>query len=161
MHSRHGLSHVKSQPFHDERLPVWESDSNWQEGRVYCVVSERAQHLFWHGYWSHLGQAGPGIIGYMGSAASFMMTHRSWKNYKRAWVDRDKPRNLEFNLLLWMDNGSWLPTGPLTITKNISLIMFSLNMLDSSMFSLLLTTYLCCAGRGCHTESLLLFEFSC
>ena len=32
-------------------------------------------------------------------------------------------------------------------------------MLDSSVFSLLLTTcfYLCCAGRGGHTESLLLF----
>ena len=39
-------------------------------------------------------------------------------------VDKDKPRNLEFRLwfmdfglLLWTEDDSGLPTGPLTITK--------------------------------------------
>ena len=42
---------------------------------------------------------------------------------------------------------------------NISLKMFSLNMWDSSLFSLLLSTCFFWAGRGGHTESLLLFGF--
>ena len=62
-----------------------------------------------------------------------------------------------FGLLLWTEDDSGLPTGPLTITK-IMLIMFSLNMLDSSVFSLMLST---CAGKRGHTKSFLLFEFSC
>ena len=41
-------------------------------------------------------------------------------------VDRDMPRNMdyglwfmEFELLLWTEDDSGLPTGPLTITKSL------------------------------------------
>ena len=71
-----------------------------------------------------------------------------------------KPRNLDFGLLtfdffygLRMIQGYQLDHSPLTITKtlkskNVSLIIFFLNMLDSSVFSFLLSNFLCWAGRG-------------
>ena len=46
-------------------------------------------------------------------------------DHNQTWVDRDKPRNLEFGLcfidfglLLWTRNESGLPIGPHTITKS-------------------------------------------
>ena len=82
-------------------------------------------------------------------------------------VDSDNPRNLEFGLLLWTENDSGLPTGPLTFSKTLlkhvfdsldsldafmssflllrllklSFIMSSLNLVDYPMFSLLLSTW--------------------
>ena len=47
------------------------------------------------------------------------------KCYNQTWVDRDKPRNVEFGLWFmdsglfqWTEDDSGLATGPLTITNN-------------------------------------------
>ena len=52
-------------------------------------------------------------------------------NNNQTGVDRDKPRNLEFRLwvmdfglLLWTEDDSGLPTGPLTITKTLKTFLW-------------------------------------